>query len=485
MTLVNRVSAYFLAALAVVLAACSALFYGIVSRQMNEQFSHELHSALHALVAAVEVEPDAAKWQPSEHLIGLGAREGPDEIRWVVIGDRGAIVEASRTAGDEFIAAAEGVADGATDGVTETQSPVLPGWEFLSRRLVAPAPVHVLRELDEFDAITVVVARSTEVLDMNLRRLAGLATLLPIGGWLAAAAVGRWFCRRALEPVLAMARQARSMSGADFQLRMPVSESQDELTDLGEAFNSVLDRLQRSYEGQRRFTGDAAHELRTPLTVLLGQIDVSLRKPRSSEEYRYTLELLRNEAGELRQILESLLFLARAEEDALPPDATAFQLAAWLPTYMNRWEEHPRRADIQLELHNEAEVTASPPLLNRLLDNLVGNALKYSDAGTPVVVRLSREDGDSGEEPTVRISVTDRGNGIAPEDVPSIFEPFFRAKHARTSGVAGAGLGLAIAQRIAASMHGKLTCESTLGQGTTFTLALPGRCVSRSNTTGG
>lgn len=207
--------------------------------------------------------------------------------------------------------------------------------------------------------------------------------------------------------------------------------------------------------------------------MLLGQIDVSLRKPRSADEYRETLELLRNEAGELKQILESLLFLARAEEDALPPDATTLRLAEWLPTYLQRWDEHPRRQDLRVEVQSEADITASSPLLNQLLDNLVGNALKYSDAGTPVVVRLSREAADGDRLSRVRLAVIDHGNGIAPKDVASIFEPFFRSKHARTSGVAGAGLGLAIAQRIAASMQGELACESSVGQGTTFTLLLP------------
>jgi signal transduction histidine kinase len=258
---------------------------------------------------------------------------------------------------------------------------------------------------------------------------------------------------------------------------MPVSEGGDELSDLGAAFNSMLDRLQRSFEGQRRFTGDAAHELRTPLTVLLGQIDVSLRKPRSAQEYRETLGLLRHDAVELRQILESLLLLARAEEDALPPETTALQLVEWLPKYLERWNEHPRRGDIRLELNDTAEVTASPPLLNRLFDNLLSNALKYSEAGAPVVVGLSRIEASADSGPSARISVADRGQGIAPEDVPHIFDPFFRDRHARTSGVAGAGLGLAIAHRIAAAFHGKLTCESEPGRGTTFALALP--CDSR------
>jgi heavy metal sensor kinase len=469
MTLVNRVSAYFLAALAAVLTVCSAISYGIVRRQMTQQYQQELYSALHSLVAAIEVEPEDVNWQPLEHTIGLGVGEGPAEIRWLVIGDGVHNVEISRNASEKFIAEANSLSASASERITEHSSPALPGWRFLQQRLVAPAPKHKGRELDEFDEIVVVVGRSTSQLKAGLTRVATFAALLPLGGWLAAAVVGRRFCRRALQPVVTMARDARSMSGADFKQRLAVSASGDELTDLGLAFNTVLDRLERSFEAQRRFTGDAAHELRTPLTVLMGQIEVALRKPRTAEEYRGTLTLLLDESRDLHQILESLLFLARADKDALPPDVEPTPLAKWLPQYLKRWDDHARRADIRLEIDGAANVLASRPLLDRLLDNLVGNALKYSDSGTPVVVKLSRVDGEA------VLSVTDRGAGISPEDVPSVFEPFFRAGAARSSGVAGVGLGLAIADRIARTLHGRLTCESQLGRGSKFAVSLSSR----------
>lgn len=466
MTLVNRVSAYFLTALAVVLAICSGLFYGIVRGQVVRQFDQQLHGSLHALAAAIEVEPEEAKWQPTEHVIGIGSGDGPEEIRWVVIGD-GDLVESSRSASAPFITEAKQLAMDATATITEAATPKLPDWRFLRQRLAAEAPLAANRELDEFDAIVVVVGRSTAKLDADLARLASLAVLLPLGGWLAAAAVGRWFCRRALEPVLTMARDARAIGGGDFQSRLPVSAGGDELTGLGVAFNTALDRLQRSYDAQRRFTGDAAHELRTPLTVLLGQIDVALRKPRSAEEYRGTLELLQDEAGELQQILQSLLFLARADGDALPPESEPIELGQWLRTYAERWRDDPRAADVRIYDAARATAVVSPPLLTRLADNLVGNALKYSAPGTAVVVALSA----GGDQ--VELSVADQGVGIAPADLPHVFGPFFRAQSARTSGASGAGLGLAIAASIAEALHGSLRCESQLGRGTTFTLFLP------------
>ena len=467
MTLVNRVSAYFLAALGVVLAICSALFYGIVRGQIVTQFEQELHSAMHALVAAIEVEPEEAKWQPTEHTIGIGAGAGPEEIRWAVIGD-GELVESSLSASPPFIAAAKHLSRDASSAITEVSSlPELPGWRLLRQRLAATAPVQIERELDEFDAIVVVVGRSTERLKANLASLASLAVLLPLGGWLAAAAIGRWFCRRVLEPVLTMARDASAIGGNDFHLRLPVSANGDELTGLGVAFNTALDRMQRSYDAQRRFTGDAAHELRTPLTVLLGQIEVALRKPRSAAEYHDTLELLRDEAEELQQILQSLLFLARADNDALAPESELVELAAWLREYAERWRNHPRGADLQVHAPAAVRTVVSPPLLTQLLDNLVANALKYSPAGTPVIVAVA----PSGHE--VVMTVSDRGRGIAAEDLPHVFNPFFRTQSARTSGAGGAGLGLAIVSRIAAAFNGYLRCESELGRGTTFTLFLP------------
>jgi signal transduction histidine kinase len=248
---------------------------------------------------------------------------------------------------------------------------------------------------------------------------------------------------------------------------LPVSASGDELSDLGISFNTLLDRLQSSYEAQRRFTSNAAHELRTPLTVLLGQIEVALRKPRTSDEYRRTLELLHQEAKDLQQTLESLLYLARSVEDDSPPDAIPTQLAEWLSQYVGRWSSHPRYRDLHLQASDTADVVVSQPLLSRLIDNLVGNALKYSPHGTPVVLKLSR----NGE--VADLSVIDEGPGIPADEVSSIFDPFVRARSARSSGVEGTGLGLSIAARIAEAIHGTLRCKSQPGQGATFTLSLP------------
>jgi signal transduction histidine kinase len=192
-------------------------------------------------------------------------------------------------------------------------------------------------------------------------------------------------------------------------------------------------------------------------------------RARPAGEYRDTLELVHRQATHLGQIVESLLFLARADAEARLPNREPIDLAAWLKEHLRSWSDHPRSADIRLEATPEAlpPVEAHPPLLGELVDILLDNACKHSPPGSPVTLRLGREGG------RVLLVVADRGCGIAAEDLPHVFEPFFRSADARRRGVAGLGLGLAIARRIAGACGGTLTAAGSPGGGVVFTLSLP------------
>jgi signal transduction histidine kinase len=265
-----------------------------------------------------------------------------------------------------------------------------------------------------------------------------------------------------------MAAAARTVSAADLGQRLPTPGTGDELDDLGRAFNDLLGRLQESFERQRRFTGDASHQLRTPLAALLGQIEVALRRDRNPEEYRRVLASVRGEAGRLGQLVDTLLFLARADAEARAPETERFDLCAWLGQHLGTWASHPRAADLQPEpAEGPLWVRAHPALLGQALDNLLDNACKYSPPGSPVHVR-TWEDGEA-----VCLGVEDQGDGIAAEDLPHVFEPFYRAAQARERGVGGVGLGLAVAARIVVAGGGRLTAHSEAGQGSRFTIRLP------------
>jgi heavy metal sensor kinase len=315
----------------------------------------------------------------------------------------------------------------------------------------------------------VTAALSLRPVEAALRNLALALAALSTGTWLLAAGLGRRLCRRALAPLTRMSASARQMTAADLGQRLPDPGTGDELEDLGRAFNDLLARVHEAFERQRRFTGDASHQLRTPLAALLGQVEVALRRDRPAEEYRRVLGLVERRATHLRQVVESLLFLARAESESEPPGREPVDLAAWVPEQLGRWSAHARAADLRAagDLERPALVEVHPPLLGQALDNLLDNALKYSAPGTPVTVRLGRDDG------AVTLAVEDRGCGIAPEDRPHLFEPFYRSPQARRQGLGGVGLGLAVAQRIVRALGGTITVDSEPDAGSRFVMRFP------------
>jgi signal transduction histidine kinase len=471
MSLVNRVSAFFLAVLTVVLVGYSITLYWVLRHQLQSQFDERLYGAFRTLVAAVEVESDDVKFEPSDHTIALGADNGSDDVRWAIYDERGRLVDRSRNLTPANPIDAEFLAYAAQLRSTENASHDVGSWRLVQKRLAAADPKsEEMRASKDHEALVVTAARLPGDLETMLRFVGGLVIILPIGVGIAAAVIGRTICRRALRPVGDMARQARLMAHSQSDRRLPVSASRDELAELGEAFNSVLDRLFESLERQRRFSGEAAHQLRTPLTAVLGQLDVALRRSRSAGEYQETLTIVREQAEELKQIIESLLFLARLQNESAPPETERVALTTWLTNYLSGWSSHPRFRDLQLRVdlpdENDDAVMVSPVLLKQLLDNLVGNALKYGDEGTPVEITVGRRNAD------IELAVSDRGIGIAPEDVGSVFQPFFRSAEARRSGIAGTGLGLAVANQIATALGGKLSCHSRLGEGSRFILTL-------------
>jgi signal transduction histidine kinase len=467
MTLVNRVSAFFLAALAIALIGYSAVFYFLMRDYLNREFDDKLRNALHILAASVEVEPDDAKWHPAEHGIDLGERTLSDVI-WIVCDERNQVVDRSPQVKRSDPIYQDIINNASQKESNEEATVELGQWRVLQKEMAAPRPKPVSeREPHEYASLRVTVARSQADLLLAVRRVALLVCVLPAMVWLIAAAGGRWFVRHALSPVRDMAKSARSVTHADFGLRLPTGPSHDELYELGTAFNRLLDQLQTAFDGQRRFTGDAAHQLRNPLAVLQGHLEVTRRRKRSAEEYERTLDVLIVQTTELRQIVESLLFLARSEGDKTFAKSEVVALDGWLPHFVSRFEAHPRRSDLKIQCESETYVMASLPLLSQLLENLLSNAFKYSDEGTQVVLNAKRN------KDRVTIEIQDAGTGISPSDQKLIFDPFFRSEQARRDGYPGIGLGLSVADRIAQVLNSELKCESTPGEGSTFTLSLP------------
>ncbi|HKI35272.1 MAG TPA: ATP-binding protein [Gemmataceae bacterium] len=448
MSLTTRMSAFLLGVLAVVLAGFSTTLYLLARTYLHRQVEERLTTALDTLVAAAEMEPDGIDWEPNVHHLTLGQDGAADQVRWFVRDGEGRVVDRSANLG-------------ADDPLTEDS----PAWRVLERRLESgPSAVP-----PKHGALVLTGGVSLEPVRGTLLRLAATLAGLSVGLWLLAALVGRWVARKALAPVTRMAKAARAMTPDDPRQRLPCPGTHDELDDLQRAFNDLLCRLHEALERQRRFTGDASHQLRTPLTAMLGQVEVALRRGRPPEEYREALARVQAQADHLRQIVEALLFLARADAEARLDGLAVADVAEALPTVAARWSGHPRTADLRTEIIGDGPFLAQvqPLLLGQLFDNLIDNAFKHSAAGTPVVLRLRQEKG------AVALDVEDGGHGIAGEDLPHVFEPFYRSAESRRLGLPGVGLGLAMVQRIAAALGGSVVVKSNEGAGSRFTLCLP------------
>ena len=471
MTITTRLTVIALAALAVVLTGFSAALYAVASEHLYRRADDRLTAAVSVLVAAAEVKPDGVEWEPTERRVLVGPGAGGDGVAWLVTDPDGRAVDRAVPAdADDFLA------DAATH-LRETQRPARKvrwqegRWLVRQERVEAANPALPFAPAtgpeQNFPALVVTVGASLEPVRATLRELAAVLAGVSVAVWLVAAVVGRAVCRWALRPVTRMADAARGMTAADLGVRLPTAPARDELADLGAAFNALLGRVEEAFERQRAFTAEASHQLRTPLTALLGQVEVALRRDRDGAEYRRVLGSVRRQADRLRKVVESLLFLARADADAALPGKEVVDLGEWLPDHIRTgWADHPRAGDIRVE-ETPARADVHPVLLGELVDVLVDNACKYSTPSTPITVRV----GSVGS--AVEVSVEDAGMGVSVADAARVFEPFVRSAAARRRGVDGSGLGLAVAKRIAAAHGGTLGVTSAPGRGCRFTLRLP------------
>jgi len=296
--------------------------------------------------------------------------------------------------------------------------------------------------------------------------------IIPIALLLAAAG-GYFLARKSLAPVAAMASQARGMGAANLHDRLAVSNQRDELGQLALSFNQLLDRLEESFERQRRFIADASHELRTPVAILRGETEVTLSRPdRSPGEYRETLGILREESQRLAHIIEDLFTLTRADAGQYPLAPRDF--------YLDELASHVLRHARSLAIAKRITLTSSielellfqgdEALVRRLLLNLLDNAIKYTPEGGTVNLECRKQGAQ------VIVSVTDTGPGIPADLQQRIFERFFRADKARSrseSDGGGAGLGLSIARWIAEVHRGNLELTRSDASGSTFRAAFP------------
>ena len=308
----------------------------------------------------------------------------------------------------------------------------------------------------------------TEQVLRRIRRV--LVLVLPL--LVVAAATSGWFlARRSLAPLAAMASRAAEIGATNLRERLPVTGG-EELAGLARVVNDLLDRLEGSFGQQQRFMADASHELRTPTTIVRTEADVTLaQEHRSEEEYRASMTVIRDAARRLTRLVDELFALARADAGISAARHEALYLEELVHGATRAVRALADSRGVRVELGNvvEAPLQGDADLLGRLFLNLLDNAIKHSPRGGTVRVTMARGAG------AYEIAVADEGPGIAPADRERIFERFVRLDgDAGAAERSGAGLGLAIARRIAEAHGGTLALAPSTGAGAVFVVRLPG-----------
>lgn len=286
---------------------------------------------------------------------------------------------------------------------------------------------------------------------------------------LLAAVFGSLLMRKMMRPVYEMTHKARSISASDLSIRIDSVHSHDELKELAETFNDMLDRIQKSYEQQRRFVSDASHELRTPLSVISGYANLLRRWGSGDQEVlNESIGKIVDEASNMQQLVDSLLFLARADQKTQPVHFERFDVSGMMADVAEETRLIDAGHTISAEIEPEIFITADPALIKQAVRAVVENSIKYTPQNGKITISCRRKTGGA------ELIVKDTGVGIDEQDLPHIFDRFYKADESRTRGQKGSsGLGLSIVKWIVERHGGKISVESKYGSGTATVMELP------------
>jgi len=284
-----------------------------------------------------------------------------------------------------------------------------------------------------------------------------------------ASIIGSFLARKALAPVDEINRMAMRITAENLDERINIDGPKDEMGRLATTLNDMIAGLERSFKQIRQFTSDASHELKTPLTVMKGEIEVALRGEPTQEESSEVLLSTLEEIDRMSSIVHKLLTLARADDERGEAPLTPVRLDIVLADSFRLLKKVATKKKISIEMTESAALTvfADELRLSQVIANLIDNAIKYTSTGGSVKVLLA------GGGDLAILKVIDTGMGIAADDLPHLFDRFYRVDKARTREMGGVGLGLSICKEIVEGFGATIDVESELGKGTIFTVRFP------------
>lgn len=280
--------------------------------------------------------------------------------------------------------------------------------------------------------------------------------------------ISLWAAQQALRPLTTMTHSAAAITAEDLNQRLPVPKAKDEVQALALAFNATLERLAAAFTRQRRFTADASHELRTPVTAILGQAEYALSRARTPEAYQAILTRIQQESERMQRLIGRLLTLARVETGRHALHMAPTDISDLMHTLVDTLQPQAIAKGLTLKATSPAALTiiTDADSLTQILLNLLENAIHYTDQGHIELTVTPAAD-------SLKICVSDTGQGIPPEHLPHLFQPFYRVDSSRSQSGGHVGLGLTLTYELTQLIGGHIEVTSRPQLGTTFTLILP------------
>jgi two-component system, OmpR family, sensor kinase len=461
-TLRFRMMLLFCTVVGVLLAASYLAFFLLLSHEVPAQFNRQLLETARPLIADISAEPNARD---------IARLDIPGEF-FELLDSTGQVLQRSNNLTVPInLKGMSLAASNPTFGIAgmgDAQSvrvALIPFQQGTQKRILAIAipTLGANRVLDSFGRIVLFLFPLSLLLTAGISALYVGRSLAPINALTQHAAV--------------MAKRVTNRQG--FWEPLPVSNPHDELGRLAQTFNHLLESVDSAVRQLRQFVTDASHELRTPIAVLHGETELLLSKQRSADEYRKTLRVFDDEFKKLTRIVEGLFTLSMADAGQLHIAREPLYLNEVLEEACSLVASRARKKNIAIvrQLGSEVPYNGDEAFLHQLFLIFLDNAIKYSPNDTVVRVALEQR------EDTIRISFEDQGVGISTDDLPFIFERFYRAAPSTNGESHSGGLGLAIAQAIARAQGGAIECRSVLGVGSTFSVVLPHALVGETSVT--
>ncbi|SRX75296.1 sensor histidine kinase [Aequorivita antarctica] len=449
----NRIALYYMIATAVIMAVAFTAVYFVVQETVFQNLDNDLSFEAEKHTGEIKIVGDSIKiknkkgWEQREHrevqvnpvFIQILNKEGNFIDKSPNLKNDVLIFNPQQNYGGHFNATLNGKA------IRQVQVPIEENGRIRGFILAAMS------------------LESSKMVLLNLRNVLIVSYLLLLVGLYF---ISRYLAGRGIIPVKVITETTKRITQNNLNERVVLPQNKDELYELSSGINQLLQRIENTLERERQFTSDASHELRTPLSTLKGTLEVLIRKPRERAEYEEKIKCSLKEIDRITDTLEQLLLLARLDANSKTVDQSIVPLPTLIDEILSRRKKSISEKKLVIDFHKGAALVSVVPKYysNLILDNIIGNAIKYSKENKMLHIAIVETDSK------IVCKVQDEGIGIKKEDLNNLFNHFFRSDALNHKSISGNGLGLSIAKKAADAISAEIHVESEFGVGTTFTI---------------